>query len=109
MRIEPLAEAHDPVFYAAGTHPMSAADEPLATVDDLTVLAAHPGIEPAWADAFARWATVRVLGTDEHSLGLLADRRDRWNEGLAAADARLAAGNALWFAWLDEAITASAR
>ncbi|MEX0284696.1 MAG: TatD family hydrolase [Paracoccaceae bacterium] len=46
LRNEPLvraiAEAHAPVFYAAGTHPMSAADEPLATVDQLVSLAAHP-------------------------------------------------------------------
>lgn len=46
LRLEPqvraLAEAHDAVYYAAGTHPMSAADEPLATVDELTSLAAHP-------------------------------------------------------------------
>jgi TatD DNase family protein len=40
--VRALADAHDPVFYAAGTHPISAADEPLATVDDLTALAAHP-------------------------------------------------------------------
>ena len=46
LRLEPqvraLAEAHAPVFYAAGTHPMSAADEPMATVDDLVTLAQHP-------------------------------------------------------------------
>ncbi|OSP56653.1 TatD family hydrolase [Pseudoruegeria sp. SK021] len=46
LRNEPtvraLAEAHAPVFYAAGTHPMSAAEEPLATVDQLVALAAHP-------------------------------------------------------------------
>lgn len=46
LRLEPqvraIAEAHDPVFYAAGTHPMSAADEPLATTDDLITLAQHP-------------------------------------------------------------------
>ncbi len=41
-RVRAIAEAHDPVFYAAGTHPMSAADEPLATVDDLVALARHP-------------------------------------------------------------------
>ncbi|MCA0871328.1 TatD family hydrolase [Seohaeicola saemankumensis] len=40
--VRAIAEAHAPVFYAAGTHPMSAADEPLATVDDLAALAAHP-------------------------------------------------------------------
>ncbi len=46
LRQEPavrtIAEAHTQVFYAAGTHPMSAAEEPLATVDDLVALAAHP-------------------------------------------------------------------
>ena len=41
-QVRAIAEAHDPVFYAAGTHPMSAAEEPLATVDGLTALAAHP-------------------------------------------------------------------
>ncbi|MDK3073799.1 TatD family hydrolase [Sedimentitalea sp. JM2-8] len=46
LRNEPavraIAEAHAPVFYAAGTHPMSAAQEPLATVDELIALARHP-------------------------------------------------------------------
>lgn len=46
LRLEPqvraIAEAHAPVYYAAGTHPMSAADEPLATVDQLVALAQHP-------------------------------------------------------------------
>ncbi|WCR00403.1 TatD family hydrolase [Paracoccus aestuarii] len=46
LRQEPavraLAEAHEGVFYAAGTHPMSVADEPMVTVEDLTALAAHP-------------------------------------------------------------------
>ncbi|MFC0200128.1 TatD family hydrolase [Paracoccus rhizosphaerae] len=46
LRQEPsvraLAEAHDGVFYAAGTHPMSVADEPMATVEQLVALADHP-------------------------------------------------------------------
>ncbi|MEO1152617.1 MAG: TatD family hydrolase [Pseudomonadota bacterium] len=46
LRNEPavraIAEAHVPVFYAAGTHPMSVADEPMATVDALVALADHP-------------------------------------------------------------------
>ena len=46
LRNEPsvraIAEAHEGVFYAAGTHPMSAAEEPLATVDQLVALARHP-------------------------------------------------------------------
>ena len=40
--VRAIAEAYDPVFYAAGTHPMSAADEPLVSVDDLVTLAKHP-------------------------------------------------------------------
>jgi TatD DNase family protein len=46
LRLEPqvraIAEAHPSVYYAAGTHPMSAADEPLATVEELVALAKHP-------------------------------------------------------------------
>lgn len=40
--VRAIAEAHEGVFYAAGTHPMSAADEPLATADQLIALARHP-------------------------------------------------------------------
>ena len=40
--VRAIAETYAPVFYAAGTHPMSAADEPLATVEALTALARHP-------------------------------------------------------------------
>ncbi len=41
-QVRALAEAHAPVFWAAGTHPMSAAAEPLVTVDELVALAEHP-------------------------------------------------------------------
>ena len=41
-RVRALAEAHPGVFYAAGTHPMSAAEEPLATLDELIALTKHP-------------------------------------------------------------------
>jgi len=40
--VQAIAEAHPPVFFAAGTHPMSAASEPLVSVDDLVALARHP-------------------------------------------------------------------
>jgi len=46
LRNEPsvraIAETYAPVFYAAGTHPMSVVDEPMATVDGLVKMAAHP-------------------------------------------------------------------
>jgi TatD DNase family protein len=41
-QVRAIAEAHPSVFYAAGTHPMSAAEEPLATVEELVTLARHP-------------------------------------------------------------------
>ncbi len=40
--VRTLAEANPSVFYAAGTHPMSAAEEPLASVDQLVALSQHP-------------------------------------------------------------------
>ncbi len=41
-QVRAIAEKYAPVFYAAGTHPMSAAEEPLATVDELVALSRHP-------------------------------------------------------------------
>ncbi|MDF2141717.1 TatD family hydrolase [Paenirhodobacter sp. CAU 1674] len=41
-QVQAIAEAHPSVYFAAGTHPMSAAEEPMATVDDLIALSAHP-------------------------------------------------------------------
>lgn len=46
LRLEPqvraIAEKYPSVYYAAGSHPMSVADEPLATTDELIVLSKHP-------------------------------------------------------------------
>ena len=46
LRNEPavraIADRFEGVFYAAGTHPMSAAEEPLATVEELVRIACHP-------------------------------------------------------------------
>jgi len=41
-QVRAIAEAHAPVFFAAATHPMSAAKEPMASVAELVALAAHP-------------------------------------------------------------------
>lgn len=40
--VQAIAEAHVGVYWAAGTHPMHAAEEPLVTVEALEALAAHP-------------------------------------------------------------------
>ncbi len=41
-KVRRIAEAHAPVFFAAGTHPMSAADEPMVSVEDLLAVTQHP-------------------------------------------------------------------
>lgn len=41
-QVRTIAEAHQPVFWAAGTHPMSAASEPMTNVDELVALSRHP-------------------------------------------------------------------
>ncbi|SOC04692.1 TatD DNase family protein [Rhodobacter sp. JA431] len=41
-QVKAISEAHDGVYWAAGTHPMSAAEEPMATVAELVALASHP-------------------------------------------------------------------
>ncbi|WP_298862042.1 TatD family hydrolase [uncultured Sulfitobacter sp.] len=40
--VRAIAEAHAPVFYAAGTHPMSVVSEPMATLEQLIEIAQHP-------------------------------------------------------------------
>ena len=37
-----IAEAYNQVFYAAGNHPMNANKEPMATLEKLVTIAAHP-------------------------------------------------------------------
>ncbi|HSF65707.1 MAG TPA: TatD family hydrolase [Paracoccaceae bacterium] len=41
-RVRAIAEANPGVFYAAGIHPMSAAEEPPVTVEHLVALSRHP-------------------------------------------------------------------
>lgn len=41
-QIRALAETYEGVFYAAGTHPMSVAEEPMAKVEELVDMASHP-------------------------------------------------------------------
>ncbi|HUF85869.1 MAG TPA: TatD family hydrolase [Thermohalobaculum sp.] len=40
--VRAIAEAHEGVFYAAGTHPMQVAEEPMASVEELVAIAGHP-------------------------------------------------------------------
>ena len=92
LRNEPavraIAETHDPVFYAAGTHPMSVAEEPLASVDDLVSLAAHPkfvgigesGLDYHYtaesAEAQQRSLRVHIAAARDTGLPLIIHARD---------------------------------
>ena len=40
--VQAIAEAHAPVFFAAANHPMNVAETPMATLDQLLAIAAHP-------------------------------------------------------------------
>ncbi len=41
-RVRAIAERYEGVYYAAGTHPMSAHDEPMVSLEALVALAQHP-------------------------------------------------------------------
>jgi TatD DNase family protein len=66
--VRAIAEAHAPIFYAAGTHPMSAAEEPMATVEELVALARHP-----------KFVGIGETGLDYH---YTADSKDVQKESL---------------------------
>ncbi|WP_224814166.1 TatD family hydrolase [Hasllibacter sp. MH4015] len=66
--VRAIAEAHAPVFWAGGTHPMSAADEPMARVEDLIALAEHP-----------KFVGIGETGLDYH---YTADSKDVQQESL---------------------------
>ena len=72
LREEPnvraIAEAHDGVFYAAGTHPMSVAAEPMASVEDLVAIAAHPKMVGIGETGLDYHYTAESAGLQQESL-----------------------------------------
>ena len=74
LRNEPmvraLAESHPSVFYAAGTHPMSAATEPMATVEQLVALAQHPKFVAIGETGLDYHYTAETKDVQQHSLRL---------------------------------------
>jgi hypothetical protein len=69
------------------------------------VAMAHgPAIPPMWAESFATWTVGRLAGQPAPGLlELMSGRLDRLEEGLLRVDPELAAGNAIWLTFLDEA------
>jgi len=58
----------------------------------------------AWGEALATWAEIAVDGVlDPVKSSLISRRLARLDEGLFTSDLALAAGNALWLSFLDEA------
>jgi TatD DNase family protein len=68
-QVQAIAEAHAPVFFAAGTHPMHAAAEPMVTLDDLLALTRHP-----------KMIGLGETGLDHH---YTADTKDAQKQSLA--------------------------
>ncbi|MGC9419951.1 MAG: TatD family hydrolase [Rhodovulum sp.] len=69
-QVRQIAEAYDPVFYAAGTHPMSAAEEPMVTVDELVALARHPKFVGIGETGLDYHYTAESAEVQQHSLRL---------------------------------------
>lgn len=60
------------------------------------------GVPPAWSEALATWAELRLGAAGEADLLSLISRRfAELSSGLLAEDLELAAGNAAWFAFLE--------
>ncbi len=72
LRNEPavraIAEAHPSVFYAAGTHPMSAAEEPMASVEELVAVARHPKMVGIGETGLDYHYTADTAGAQQESL-----------------------------------------
>lgn len=72
LREEPnvraIAEAYDGVFFAAGTHPMSVADEPMVSVEDLVAIAAHPKMVGIGETGLDYHYTAESAGAQQDSL-----------------------------------------
>jgi TatD DNase family protein len=69
-RVRQIAEENDGVFFAAGTHPMRAAEEPMIEVADLVELAAHPKFVGIGETGLDYHYTAESAALQQHSLRL---------------------------------------
>jgi len=67
-QVRAIADAHAPVFWAAGTHPMSAAEEPMASVEELVALAKHPKMVGIGESGLDYHYTAESAGAQQESL-----------------------------------------
>lgn len=66
--VRAIADAHPSVFYAAGTHPMRVAEEPMVTVDQLIALAQHPKFVGIGETGLDYHYTADTKDVQQHSL-----------------------------------------
>lgn len=67
-QVRAIAERFTPVFYAAGTHPMSVAEEPLASVSELVALAQHSKFVGIGETGLDYYYTAESKALQQHSL-----------------------------------------
>jgi len=61
-------------------------------------------VAPGWSEAVATWAEIASQGSvDPATAAVISERMSRLPAGLFAADADLAAGNALWLGFVEHA------
>lgn len=77
--VQAIAEAHAPVFWAAGTHPMSAAEEPMATLNQLETLAKHPKFVGIGETGLDYHYTAESMAVQQDSLRLHIEAARRTN------------------------------
>ncbi|MGF1659027.1 MAG: TatD family hydrolase [Rubrimonas sp.] len=89
-----IAEAHEGIFFAAGVHPMHAADHPPLALDDLLALAAHPKMVGIGETGLDFHYTAESAAAQEASLRLHVEAARRTGLPLIvharAADAEIA-------------------
>lgn len=61
------------------------------------------GLPPGWAEAFATWTSIKIDGLDDVDEPLLSARLQGLHAGLLSPAPALAAGNALWFSFVEQA------
>jgi hypothetical protein len=67
------------------------------------------GVPPSWGEAFATWAVMQLTGgPHDTTLESIAARLDGLDQGLDVDDLQTAAGNAVWFAFLEQSYGAVA-
>lgn len=67
-QVRAIAAANEGVFWAAGTHPMHAAEEPMATVEELVALASEPKFVGIGETGLDYHYTAESAAAQQHSL-----------------------------------------